>query len=251
MVKDYYCLRKEIRTFMFVTTGIVIVALLFFLSLQYGNLARGVGEMETETQFTGEELEELLQIPIMFMLMVPIGFVSNIVECFRADEKAGFSKQLYSMPLTSYQIAGARYFSCILFLVISLFAAMIAALLMTFMTDTMKFGDMFGCSMTFAAFFLFYMSIMMPLLYSASVKMVEKFQIGFVVLLLIAMEAFFATKLMALPEAEGTSVMMDTFRKVKDFLTNEYIKLFLMAGLGMLISYFVSVQILEKRKGEA
>ncbi|MBQ3600811.1 MAG: ABC-2 transporter permease [Lachnospiraceae bacterium] len=250
LYKDFYSLKKELRTLLVVTTGVIIIAILLLLSMKHGNLAGGMVEMQAESRFSREELEEMLQLPIMIMLVIPIAFMANIIECFRADEKAGFYHVLHSMPLSVYQKIGARYLTCMLFAGISLSGAAVAALLISFSTDTMTFGEMFGCCMTFCSFFLLYMSIIMPFLYLFSAKVVERLQIVIFVVGLIVVEGIAAMNIFSLPEEEIENLVKEMMEKFIDFLKNGYFKLFLLAMVGFLISYVVSVKIQKSRKGK-
>ena len=163
--KDIYCLRKNLKLFVMVTTGVIVIAVLFVLSCRYGNMKLMMEELMAEEGITKQQNETLLKMVMVFVLFIPIAFVSMIVECFKEDKKALFKKQLLSLPINNKQIVGSRYLSCIVFLLISVFASFIAAILISLASDVYVFTDFIGCIISFAAILLAYMGVIMVLIY--------------------------------------------------------------------------------------
>ena len=48
IVKDFYCLKKQIITFCVTLFAVVILSIMFVLSSRYGNIATGYQEMVAE-----------------------------------------------------------------------------------------------------------------------------------------------------------------------------------------------------------
>ena len=48
ITKDMYCLRKNLKTFICVTIGVITVAVLFLVSSRCGNVALGMEQMKKE-----------------------------------------------------------------------------------------------------------------------------------------------------------------------------------------------------------
>ena len=58
ITKDMYCLKKNLKIFFSVTIGIMVLSVLFIISSKYGNVARGMAQMQREEKF-GNKIKEI------------------------------------------------------------------------------------------------------------------------------------------------------------------------------------------------
>ena len=50
LIKDYYCLKKSLRSFLLLTIGVIIIGVMFALSMQHGNMAVEAAEMAEKSR---------------------------------------------------------------------------------------------------------------------------------------------------------------------------------------------------------
>lgn len=247
--KDLYCLKKNLKTFFLVTAGVIVISILFILSTKYGNIAAGIEEMKAEDSMGEEVFYSFFQGAIWLVLFIPVSFLTMIVECFKEDRKAGFAKQMFSMPLSNNKIVGSRYASCLLFAAVSLAASLLAGFFVSLASDVFSLQKLFGYVICFSAALLIYMSIVMFLLYVCGVEKADFIQCAPFVVLLILIIVLFNIKISSLSETEMDSFLIDMMESISDFMLKKSGLLFLIALGCMGLSFLGSCKILAKRKG--
>ena len=115
IIKDLYCLKKEIRLFIGITIGSAIVSILFLLSVRHGNIADALADIQKTEMIGSDLLLSLTDMLALFVIYLPIALAASLVECFKEDTKAEFSKVMLSMPISYKKIVGSRYVTCLLF----------------------------------------------------------------------------------------------------------------------------------------
>lgn len=247
--KDMYCLRKILKTFFLVTTGVIVLSVLFIVSSRCGNIAKGIEEMKAENEIGEELFYSFFQIPIWLTLFIPVAFLSMIVECFKEDRKAGFAKMMLSMPLSDRKIVGSRYLSCLLFALLGLAGSFLAAFFVSLASDTFSLQKLIGYVFCFSGALLIYMSFVMFMLYLLGVERADLIQcIPFVVLLVAAIVAV-QRQLSALSGTEVDAFFSDVLNSVSDFMTEKFGLVFLIALVCMVLSFLGSCAVLKQRKG--
>lgn len=249
--KDLYCLKKSLRQFLFVTFGVILLAVLFLLSARQGNVAKGIAVMQAEGEMTEGEFYALFQIAVWLILLIPEAFVCMIVECFKADQKAGFYKCVMSLPLQEYEIVGSRYACCMLIAAVGMAGSFVAAILVSMTSGVYAFEKLFGAVAVFTAVLLIYMSFVMFMLYLLGVEKADLIQCApFVVLLLSAFIAV-QRKLQGMSEPELDSFLEElTNRGPIRFLENYWGAMLLLAVLCLAVSFWGSCKILKMRRGK-
>ena len=106
IIKDLYCLKKEMKLFLGVTIGSAIVSVLFLLSARYGNIANALADIQKTEMISGEELLRLTDMLALLVIYLPIALTGCVVECFKEDSKAGFGNIMFSMPVSYKKIVG-------------------------------------------------------------------------------------------------------------------------------------------------
>ena len=176
IIKDYYCLKKEIRLFLGVTIGSALVSVLFLLSARYGNIADALVDIQKTEMIDSKSLLSLADKLVLFVIYLPIALAGNLVECFKEDSKADFSKVMYSFPVSSKRIVGSRYVTCLLFFGTCIISSTICNVLVTTVSDSLKFISVLNGTMCCCALFMIYMSIVMFFLYLLGTKRADVIQ---------------------------------------------------------------------------
>ena len=248
--KDLYCLKKSLWQFLFVTLGVILLAVLFLLSAEYGNVAKGIKSMQAEGQMSEGEFYSLFQIAVWAILFIPVAFVSMVVECFKEDRKAGFYKCTLSMPLKEEEIVGSRYAACLLFAVVGTAGSILAAFLVSLVSGVYAFEKLLGAVTVFLAAMLIYMSFVMFMLYLLGVERADLIQCApFVILFLSAFIAM-QVRLHGMSETELERFLEDIMTKgLIGFLENHWGWMLLLAMFCMAVSFWGSCHILKLRRG--
>lgn len=249
--KDLYCLKKDIATFLTVTIGVMIISVLFVLSTQYGNLADAKMEIYAESQIAKEFCDSAFEMVMVLTLFLPMALLGNITECFKEDKRAGFTKVLFSMPFTGKQIVGSRYLTCILFAGAGLLASLICALAVAGASEQLQLELLVGSSVSACAFFIFYMSLVLFLLYLFEADKADFIQSApFIVFGIIGIYTY-AVKIGTLPEEEMLRASIEMTDKLKTFFQKKYMILYAVSIVCFSLSYLASVKVFEKKKEAA
>lgn len=248
IIRDFYCLKKELLTFLAVTISVCILSVMFVLSMQYGNLADAIANIQQTEMLEAETLVSMVDMVILLAIFLPIALVSSVTECFKADRQAGFPKVLFSMPLSCKKIVGSRYLTCFLFSGVCMFASIICGALLSSVSKTMEFTKLLSTAMSLCAFALIYMSLVMLLLYLFGTEKADYIQaIPLLVMMVIGIICM-AEKIEQMSETElyrETTQMMDAFRS---FLEEKYLLFFAVAVFCMFLSCLLSIKIVERKR---
>lgn len=248
--KDMYCLRKSLWQFLFVTLGVILLAVLFLLSAGYGNVAKGIAAMQAEGQMSEQEFYTLFQVAVWAVLLIPVAFICMIVECFKEDRRAGFYPCMLSLPLREYEIVGSRYASCMLITLVGLAGSVLAAFLVSMISGVYEFMKLLGILAAFTAALLIYMSFVMFMLYLFGVERADLIQCAPFVVLLLAAFAGFQSRLKGVPEEELDAFLEQILiHGFQDFLDKFWGILLLVAVLCMAASFWGSCKMLKMRRG--
>lgn len=250
ITKDMYCLKKNLKIFFSVTIGIMVLSVLFIISSKYGNVARGMAQMQREEKFGNKMVVSIYQGVIWLTLFIIIAFIGMIIECFKEDRKAGFRKQLLSMPISSNKIVFSRYVSCMLFSIVSIVAALISAFCVSIATDLFSFGKLAGCVISFAAILLIYMSIVMCLIYLFGSEYADIIQCVPVILLLIGLMIKFQGIIDKISDAQFEKLFSGIIKDLSYFMINKWYLLLGIAIACMGISYVISCIFFNDRRGD-
>lgn len=246
--KDIYYLKKNLKLFAIVNTGIIMIAVLFVLSCRFGNMKMVMEEMIVEGGFTKQQNETLLKMAIEAILFIPIAFVSMIVECFKEDKKASFNKQLLSLPIDNKQIVGSKFFACIVFLIISACVSFLAAFFISLASDIYVFTDFIGCIISFSAMLLAYMSIVMFLLYIFGAEKADLIQCVPFVIISIVCSCLFSKKILSFKDKEFNIRFEEILGNGLRFIEDKCLILFIGALVIFILSYLGACFLFEKRK---
>ncbi len=253
--KDLYCMRKNSRELIFVSLGIIILAVAFAYSMEYGNLAVAIGKTEPMEGMNEEKLEEMFlgvfRYAIWMILLIPVALVANVVDCFREDSKADFAKLGYSLPVNELQLVGSRYLTTCIYIAIGVCSSLLAACLVAWRTVTHTFFGLASVVLCFAALMIVAVSTWIVALSLFGTRHFEKLQIAELVIGGGIGGYFVLNKMGAfeeLGEPEATYRIIAALDSIKSFLESKGLLLFAVS-LGVLaLSYVVTVLIAKRRR---
>jgi len=253
VLKDMYCLKKNLTLFFGVTIGVIVISLLYILSSKYGNIATEYEAMQKMESVSSEEaamFQGTTKAVVYFSLFVPIAFLGTIVECFKEDLKAGYYKTMMSLPLSDAKIVGSRYLSCMLFTVVAIIGSVVTAFLVSLVEKDMPLENSLKYILLFTTVLLVYISLVMFLLYLFGARKADLIQSVPFVLFLIAVEGWGVKKLLAAPEGEEMAILSELGESVKTLVNDYGYLMFLGALLCMGISFLGSWLMMKRRRGK-
>lgn len=241
--KDIYCLKKNIKLFVVITLGVIVLSVLLILSMQYGNIQTFLSTEE----ITEEEFFSLFQAAIWCVLILPIAAATMITDCYKEDKKASFSKCLYTLPVKEEVIVGSRYIAGVLFLLLGLVGSVVASVCISFATDVFSLGQLISYCVTFTAVLLVYLAFLMFLLYTVDGRKADFIQCIPLVILFFVAEYLIVEKGGDLSAEEFSLYMTNMEESINQFMIKNSVWL-LLAAFGIVgISYLGSVMVRKKR----
>lgn len=251
LIKDYYCLKKSLKSFLGLTIGVIIIGIMFAISMEHGNMAIAAAGTAVEAGVDEATVFDMFRIAVWLVIIIPMAFVGNVVDCSKADMRADFGKQLFSLPVTSGQIVGARYLACIIYALVSFVGATITALCISGASRQYPFSELMSVAVLFGSVMISYLCIVMCLIYLLGVKYADYIQSAPILIVMIVAVVFSNVKMMNMEEEELTALMENIWETVKSFITQNVSIFLLVAVVTLVVTYFASVWIVEKRRGKA
>lgn len=248
--KDMYCLKKNLRMFILVTIGVIVLSVMFIISSKSGNVALGISKMKAENDGMSEaDFYGIFQVAVWAALFIPIAFVGVVVECFKEDKKAGFYKYMMTLPLSEMKIVGSRYISLLLFTLVSIGGSSVAAVFVSMVSDYFKLGELLNVIFTFAAVLIIYMSIVVLMLYMFGVERADFIQCAPFVVAFVAGIAAMGIRVSRIPENEIDGYFGKMVNEFMDLMVKNGILFIGIAIVCMAVSYILSCKMLKQRRG--
>lgn len=252
ILRDFYCLKKNIQLFLFTTAGVILLGVLFIISVRSGNVALAINETiaQSEGQLSGETLNSYLRIVICIVLLIPLAFTGTIVECFKEDVLAGFPKTLLCMPIARKKIVASRFLSLFLFSLVGVLGAVAASVCVSLAGDLVSLAEMLGVTMTFSAVMMIYLSIVSFLLYLFGSRRADIIQSAPIVLAFIGIAVAEFIHVQSAPQG----ALDEELRRMLDGafdLVRGYGFVFWLVGIGiMVVMYALSAAAVGSRRGD-
>ena len=159
VIKDLMCLRKQGIVFMYVVIATVVLAVMFVLSSQFGNIYIGNQQMIAESQLSGVDIKNLSSMMLDSFMMLPIALVGDVATIFLYDGKAGFGNVSATLPLPIYKRVMAKYLTVLMMFGIGVGVDLVISFVLTLLTDIVTFTDFLGIILSFASVMSIYGSL--------------------------------------------------------------------------------------------
>ncbi len=251
LIKDFYCLRKQLTTYAFIIVGVMVISILFVLSYKFGNMHVNFEDMVNSGQNSEALVTEMATYAILMFMLLPIACTGDIASLFTDDEKASFYKVASSLPISINKRVASRFVAGILFIVIGLGVDFVMTVVLSRLTDLISFGEFMGVIVSFGSLMLMYISMLILCIYllgkgkSTYAGLIPMF-IGGVIYVLINLDKiryFFA--------AADDEAMVDLMQGTIDFVQYKSYILLIIAILVSLVSYVLAVYVAKRKRGVA
>lgn len=248
IIKDLMCLRKMRATFVFVTVSSFVLTVMALISARCGNIA--LAEQEYLTGGTDMPMSpvHLLWYAVAVMVILPLASIGDsLTLAFEADKNSGFAPVAGALPLSVKQRITARFITLFLTCGTGTVISLALSFILSLFTDIMTLGDFAGLVLSATSLILIFSALEMILIFLLKMKNTDYVRI---ISLLIMAAAFIASSLgriiNAVRSMNPTGLITDGLL----FLENRWIILVAAAAVCLLVSYFVSTGIAERKRGE-
>ncbi len=253
VIKDIMCLKKQLTTFAFVIAGVVIVSVMYVLSTRFGNLAKvGVALLDENNNMSEIDVKNLGSMALVLFMFLPIVSVGDMINVFMADGKAGFVKVSASFPVPLKNRLLARFITIFSLLGIGALADILLAGMLCMLTDIMSFGEFFGVIISVSSLMCIYSALVILFCIMLGYGK-EQYAQCFSLLSMAA--AFIIVRFKDLKSVfirifiEEHGFDSDTFWQPLDFFKEKGYVFFFIAVFVMILSYMISLNIAERKRG--
>ena len=248
IIKDLMCLRKMRATFVFVTVSSFVITVMALISARIGNIA--LAEKEYLAGGTDMPMSpvHVLWYAVAVLVLLPLASIGDsLTLAFEADKNASFTGIAGALPVSVKQRITARFITLFLTCGTGTVISLALSFILSLFTDIMTLGDFAGLVLSAASLILIFSALEMILIFLLKMKNTDYVRI---ISLLIMAAAFIASSLgriiNAVRSMNPTGLITDGLL----FLENRRIILVAAAAVCLLVSYFVSTGIAERKRGE-
>ncbi|MCR4556718.1 MAG: ABC-2 transporter permease [Saccharofermentans sp.] len=248
IIKDLMSLRKMCANFVFVTVSSFVITVMALISARIGNIA--LAEKEYLAGGTDMPMSpvHVLWYAVAVMVLLPLASIGDsLTLAFEADKNSGFANVAGALPLSVKQRVTARFITMFLTCGAGTVISLALSFILSLFTDIMTLGDFAGLVLSAASLILIFSALEMILIFLLKMKNTDYVRI---ISLLIMAAAFIASSLGRMINAvramNPTGLITDGLL----FLENRWIILVAAAAVCLLVSYFVSTGIAERKRGE-
>ena len=249
ILKDIYCLRTRIMTYVLTLVAALVIGILISLSSEYGNMRLDVmmGDAATVSEDDLAAHKVMLGSATFLAILLPLGVGFDGIMTFHMDEKANFNDVLRTMPVKPVEIVLARFSTAYGFLLTGYVSSILIALLISPVVEVFTLAEMIHAGTVLTCALAIGLGMVCCALFMWKKKTCEYIFIG----VYLGVYAIFAIAIVTLSNRYGDQVdaIMNTFMdKVKILFENSLTWLIPVALLMTVVCFFLSVLIV-KRKG--
>lgn len=249
ILKDIYCLRTRIMTYVLILVAALAIGILISLSSEYGNMRLDVmmGDAAAVSEDDLAAHKIMLGGATFLAILLPLGVGFDGIMTFHMDEKANFGDVLRTMPVKPVEIVLARFSTAYGFLLTGYISSILIALLISPVVEVFTLGEMIHAGTVMTCALAAGLGVTCCAYFMWKKKTVEYIFIG----VFLGAYAIFAIAIITLSNRYGDQMdaIMNAFMdKVKILFENCLVWLIPVAFLMTVVCFFVSVLIV-KRKG--
>lgn len=251
LIKDFYCLKKQLINYGFIIVGVIVISIMFVLSYNFGNIHAGFTEMIDSGQNTEADIAIIASNALLIFMLIPIACTGDITNLITDDEKASFYKVASALPVSISKRVASRFIAGYLFIAIGVAVDFMMTIILTSLTGIISFGKFCGVIITFASVMMMYVSLFILFVYILGKG---KTTYANIIPLLIGMAVCVCAvfkSVRAFLTGSDENALMDLYNRITEFMFHKSYILFLAAVIISVGSYFFAVYIAERKRGVA
>lgn len=251
LIKDFYCLKKQLINYGFIIVGVVVVSILFVLSYNFGNIHAGFTELIDSGQSSEAGITMIASNALLLFMLIPIACTGDITNLVIDDEKASFYKVASTLPVSIGRRVACRFIAGYLFIAIGVAVDLIMSIVLASITGIISLGKFFGVITSFASIMMMYVSLFILLVYvlgkgkNAYANMIP----------LLAGAAVYVcanfSSLRAFLTDSDDNALMELYHRTTEFMFYRSYLLFIAAIVLSGSAYIAAVGIAKRKRGVA
>ena len=159
IIKDIMCLKKQLKTFIYVIVSVMIISVMYVFSARFGNLALAGSVMLDSNDLTFTDVKNLGSLALVLFMLLPIVSVGDMVNVFDADGKSGFYKVAGALPVSAAKRLLARYITIYALFGLGVLIDILIAIILSFLTDLISFREFLGIILSTASVMSIYSAL--------------------------------------------------------------------------------------------
>lgn len=251
LIKDFFCLKKQLINYGFIIAGVIVISVMFVLSYNFGNIHAGFTEMVDSGQNTGESITIIASNAMLLFMLIPIACTGDITNLVIEDEKASFYKVASALPVSVGRRVACRFMAGYLFIVLGAAVDLILSVILSSLTDVISLEKYCGVIITFASVMMVYISLFILFTYILGKgKTIYANILPLLIGLLVCICVSF-NKIKAFLTDTDDNALMDLYNRTTDFMFYRSYILLIAAIIISGSAYFAAVYIAKRKRGVA
>lgn len=251
LIKDFFCLKKQLINYGFIIVGVIVISVMFVLSYNFGNIHAGFMEMIDSGESTETGITMFAVNALLLFMLIPIACTGDITNLFVDDENASFYKVASALPVSISRRVACRFIAGYLFIAIGMAVDLIMSILLSSLTSIVSLGKFCGVIITFASIMMMYISLFILLVY---VLGKGKTTYANVIPLLVGIVVYVClnyNRLRAFLMDSDDNALMELYHRTTEFMFHRSYILLIAAMIISGGAYFMAVRIAERKRGVA
>lgn len=251
LIKDFFCLKKQLINYLFIIAGVVVISVLYVLSYNFGNIHDGITKMAASGEGTESAAAQMAGVALLVSMLIPIACTGDITGLIADDEKASFYKVAASLPVSLKKRVAYRFITGYLFIAIGVAVDFVMTVILSSLTNLISFGKFCGVIVSFASVMLIYISLVILLVYLLGTGSTAYANILPLLMGVVLYAAANFDKLKAFLTDSDEGALADLYYQATDFLFYKSYVLLIAAVLISIGAYFAAVYIAGRKRGVA
>lgn len=245
VLKDLMCLRKQLIIFGYVVVGVLVLSVMFVLSARFGNIAMASQAMMTTEDLSASDIADLSTNVLILFMLLPLATVGDFANVFTEDGKAGFYNLSSILPVSVKKRVLAKYVTIFAMFGIGALIDIIIAFVLSILTDIISFTDFLGIIISAASVMSVYSALVVVFCFLFGYGKEDYARIISPLLMLVTAVFLNFSKIRKVFIAGDVELI----NRCMNFIKHKSYVLLLTAVFVMVVSYFVSVRIAERKRG--
>lgn len=165
LIKDFFCLKKQLINYLFVIVGVIVVSILFVLSYNFGNIHAQFQGLIASGQSSEAGVTTIVSIALLLFMLIPIACTGDITNLITDDEKASFYKVASALPVSVGRRVACRFIAGYLFIAAGVAVDLLMSIVLSVLTGVIPFAKFCGVIISFASVMMMYVSLFLLLAY--------------------------------------------------------------------------------------
>lgn len=251
LIKDFYCLKKQLINYGFVIVGVIVISLLFVLSYTFGNIHAQFVELVNSGESTETGVTMIASNALLLFMLIPIACTGDITNLITDDEKASFYKVASALPIPVSKRVACRFIAGYLFIAIGVAVDWIMSVVISSLTGIISLGKFCGVIISFASLMMMYVSLFLLLVYVLGKgKTAYASVIPLLAGVVLYGRANYDRLIAFLTDSDGNA-LMELYQRTTEFI---FYKSYLLLIAALIISvgaYLAAVSIAKRKRGVA